>query len=58
MAEATPWRRCSACKKPIALDVIYWYFREIPKLTDEVGVAEAEKAAAAAFAEQGAGAAH
>jgi hypothetical protein len=32
-----------------ALDTIYWYFREIPKLTDEVGVAEAEKAAAAAY---------
>ena len=41
-----------------ALDVIYWYFREIPKLTDDVGVAEAEKAAAAAFAEQAAGVAH
>ena len=24
-------------------DVIYWYFREVPKLTDAVGVAEAEK---------------
>jgi nicotinamidase-related amidase len=33
-----------------ALDVIYWYFREIPNLTNEVGVAEAEKAAAAAYA--------
>src|SRR5277367_2683405 len=31
-----------------ALDVIYWYFTEVPKLTDAVGVAEAEKAAAAA----------
>jgi hypothetical protein len=31
-----------------ALDVIHWYFREIPQLTDEVGVAEAEKLAAAA----------
>ena len=30
-----------------ALDVIYWYFNEVPKLTDQVGVAEAEKAAAA-----------
>jgi nicotinamidase-related amidase len=30
-----------------ALDVIYWYFNEVPKLTDHVGVAEAEKAAAA-----------
>ena len=30
-----------------ALDVIYWYFTEVPKLTDQVGVAEAEKAAAA-----------
>jgi hypothetical protein len=28
--------------------VIHWYFREVPKLTDEVGVAEAEKLAAAA----------
>jgi nicotinamidase-related amidase len=27
---------------------IYWYFREVPKHTDEVGVADAEKAAAAA----------
>ena len=25
-----------------ALDVIYWYFTEVPQLTDEVGVAEAE----------------
>jgi nicotinamidase-related amidase len=31
-----------------ALDVIYWYFTEAPKLTDLVGVAEAEKQAAAA----------
>jgi nicotinamidase-related amidase len=31
-----------------ALDVIYWYFTEAPKLTDLVGVAEAEKKAAAA----------
>jgi nicotinamidase-related amidase len=30
-----------------ALDVIYWYFTEVPKLTDQVGVAEAEKIAAA-----------
>ena len=41
-----------------ALDTIYWYFREIPKLTDAVGVADAERAAAAAYAEQAAGAAH
>jgi nicotinamidase-related amidase len=39
-----------------ALDVIYWYFREIPKHTNEVGVAEAEKAAAAARVEQAAAA--
>jgi nicotinamidase-related amidase len=32
-----------------ALDTIYWYFREAPELTDQVGVAEAEKQAAAAF---------
>ncbi len=32
-----------------ALDAIYWYFREVPDLTDQVGVAEAEKQAAAAF---------
>ena len=38
-----------------AIDTIYWYFREIPKLTDDVGVADAEKAAAAAYAEQAAG---
>jgi nicotinamidase-related amidase len=31
-----------------ALDVIYWYFTEVPKLTDQVGVADAEKRAAAA----------
>jgi len=31
-----------------ALDVIYWYFNEAPKHTDQVGVAEAEKQAAAA----------
>src|SRR5882724_5282790 len=30
-----------------ATDTIYWYFREIPKLTNAVGVAEAEKLAAA-----------
>jgi nicotinamidase-related amidase len=30
-----------------ALDVIYWYFNEVPQHTDQVGVAEAEKAAAA-----------
>jgi hypothetical protein len=33
-----------------ALDVIYLYFRTTPELTDEVGVADAEKAAAAAWA--------
>jgi nicotinamidase-related amidase len=32
-----------------ARDVIYWYFSEVPKHTDEVGVAEAEKIAAAAY---------
>jgi len=31
-----------------ARDQIYWYFREAPKRTDAVGVAEAEKQAAAA----------
>jgi hypothetical protein len=30
-----------------ALEVIHWYFREVPQLTDQVGVAEAEKLAAA-----------
>ncbi len=30
-----------------ALDVIYWYFNEVPQHTDQVGVAEAEKVAAA-----------
>src|SRR5271169_5995327 len=30
-----------------ARDVIYWYFTEVAKLTDRVGVAEAEKQAAA-----------
>jgi nicotinamidase-related amidase len=39
-----------------ALDTIYWYFREVPKLTDEVGVADAEKAAAAARVAEPAGA--
>jgi nicotinamidase-related amidase len=33
-----------------ALEVIYWYFNEVPKHTDQVGVADAEKQAAAAFA--------
>ena len=33
---------------PSALDVIYWYFGEVPKHTDAVGVADAEKKAAAA----------
>src|SRR6476660_7682262 len=31
-----------------ALDVIYWYFREVPKHTDQVGIADAEKSHAAA----------
>ena len=31
-----------------ALDTIYWYFTAVPELTDEVGVAEAEKLAASA----------
>ena len=31
-----------------ARDTIYWYFNEVPKVTDEVGVAKAEKAAASA----------
>jgi nicotinamidase-related amidase len=31
-----------------ARDVIYWYFREVPKRTPAVGVADAEKLAAAA----------
>jgi nicotinamidase-related amidase len=31
-----------------ALDVIHWYFLEVPKHTDQVGVAEAETLAAAA----------
>jgi nicotinamidase-related amidase len=31
-----------------AREVIYWYFTEVPKLTSEVGVAEAEKLAAQA----------
>jgi hypothetical protein len=30
-------------------DVIYWYFSGVPKLVDGVGVAEAEKLAAAAW---------
>jgi len=36
-----------------ALDVIYWYFTEVPELTDRVGVAEAEKKAAAAHSRGG-----
>jgi nicotinamidase-related amidase len=32
-----------------ALGVIYWYFNEVGNHTDQVGVAEAEKQAAAAF---------
>jgi hypothetical protein len=24
VADVTPWRRCSACKKPIALGAVYW----------------------------------
>jgi hypothetical protein len=31
-----------------ALDVIHWYFTEVPTVTAAVGVAEAEKQAAAA----------
>jgi hypothetical protein len=33
---------------PAALDVIYWYFSEVPNHTNAVGVADAEKKAAAA----------
>jgi hypothetical protein len=32
----------------LVLDVIYWYFTQAPKHTHAVGVAEAEKKAAAA----------
>jgi nicotinamidase-related amidase len=32
----------------VAGEVIYWYFREVPQLTDAVGVADREKQAAAA----------
>jgi Isochorismatase family len=35
-----------------AQEVIYWYFNEVPNLTDAVGVAEAEKAAASAAVPQ------
>src|SRR5277367_1970271 len=35
-----------------ALEVIHWYFREVPGHTDGVGVADAEKAAAAADGNQ------
>lgn len=35
-----------------ASDVIYWYFSEVPRLTDAVGVAEAEKRAASAHGGQ------
>ena len=35
-----------------AREVIFWYFREAPELTDKVGVAEAEKQAAAAFLQE------
>ena len=35
-----------------ALDVIYWYFTEVPEHTDQVGVADAEKRAAAAHGAQ------
>jgi nicotinamidase-related amidase len=35
-----------------AQEVIYWYFREAPQLTDQVGVAKAEKLAAAGVAAQ------
>jgi nicotinamidase-related amidase len=34
-----------------AREVIYWYFTEVSKLTDQVGVADAEKEAAAAVLE-------
>jgi nicotinamidase-related amidase len=34
-----------------ARDVIYWYFTEVSKVTDQVGVADAEKQAAAAVLE-------
>jgi nicotinamidase-related amidase len=34
-----------------AREVIYWYFTEVSKLTDQVGVADAEKQAAAAVLE-------
>ena len=40
---------CVGCETPLAgpaLEVIHWYFREVPRLTAAVGVAEAEKLAA------------
>ena len=53
-SDQAPWRSSPSCSGTgpgpagrAALDVIYWYFKEVPQLTDQVGVAEAEKAAAA-----------
>src|ERR1700761_1912157 len=43
-----PFRDWASPAAAAARDVIYWYFTEVPKLTDLVGVAEAEKRAAAA----------
>src|ERR1022692_1956192 len=40
--------RLGGAARRAARDVIYWYFNEVPKLTDEVGVAAAEKLAASA----------
>ena len=44
---AGDWRDIQGNFGP-AGEVIYWYFREVPKLTLTVGVADAEKQAAAA----------
>jgi nicotinamidase-related amidase len=42
------FRDCAGPLYEPALDVIYWYFTEVPQHTDQVGVADAEKRAATA----------
>jgi isochorismate hydrolase len=42
------FRDWASAQAGAALEVIHWYFREVPNHTSEVGVAEAEKQAAAA----------
>ncbi len=46
------FRDWASAAAPAAQETIFWYFREAPKVTEGVGVAEAEKQAAAAVLQE------